>query len=88
MVESIAVIGLILSMIRPQQQPTQYHPQYPAQQYYYPQQQAPYYGTPPQQYYHPYQPTQAVASPYGPQGGPQGYYYGQPPQATTYTTGG
>jgi hypothetical protein len=29
-----------------------------------------------------------VGSPYGPQGGSQGYYYGQPPQATTYQTGG
>jgi hypothetical protein len=29
-----------------------------------------------------------MGSPYGPQGGPQGYYYGQPPQATTYQTGG
>jgi hypothetical protein len=29
-----------------------------------------------------------VGSPYGPQAGPQGYYYGQPPQASTYPTGG
>jgi hypothetical protein len=86
MLESIAVLGMILGLIKgPQQvqpQPYYYSPQ---QQYYQPQQQQQYYYVPQQQYY-PHQSPQTVGSPYGPQGGPQGYYYGQPPTQKTYQT--
>ena len=86
MVESLAVLGIILNLIRPPQQlPPQYPYQYPAQHYYQPQQQqVPYYV--PQERNYQYQGPQAVGSPYGPQGTPP-YGYGQPPQATTYPTG-
>jgi hypothetical protein len=89
MVESLAVLGIILSMIRPPQQvQPQYHYQHPAQQYYQPQQQVPYYVPQQPQGNYQYQSPQPVGSPYGPQAGPQGYYYGQPHQASTYPTGG
>ena len=88
MLESIAVVGMILGLMKGQQQiqPQPYYYQPQQQQHYQPQQQQ-YYYVPQQQYYPPQSP-QAMGSPYGPQGGPQGYYYGQPPQATTYQTGG
>jgi hypothetical protein len=47
-----------------------------------------YYVQPQAQVYpYQYQSPQIMASPYGPQGGYQGYYYGQPPQAYAYPQG-
>jgi len=87
MIESIAVLGMILGLIK-SQQPVQPQPYYypPQQQYYQPQQQQ-YHYVPQQQYYPPQSP-QTMGSPYGAPTGPQGYYYGYPPTQTTYQTGG
>ena len=66
MVESLAVLGIILSMIRPPQQvQPQYHYQHPAQQYYQPQQQVPYYVPQQPQGNYQYQSPQPVEVPTG-----------------------
>lgn len=45
-----------------------------------------YYVQPQTQVYpYQYQSSQGMGTPYGTQGGYQGYYYGQPTQATPYT---
>lgn len=94
MVESLAVVGLILSMIRPPQPYPQPYPyQYPTQPYYYQQERVnhvPYpqrYPMPQGQVYPAYQHPQNLGTSYWAPGEQASYYYGQPPQATAYQAG-
>jgi len=84
MLESVAVIGLILGMIRPpMQQPFPQPYQYPTQPYYYPQQpqQTPYYVQPQGNYPTEYQTSVGTRS--WSQAGSSGYYNGQQAQTPT-----
>jgi len=85
MVESLAVLGIILNLIRPPQQlPPQYPYQYPAQHYYQPQPpQVPYYVQPQENRNYPTEYQTSLGSRSWSQAGSLPYNNGQQAQTPT-----